>query len=130
MTAKRIVLIEENLIDSRLVRMALRSKGYLLLSATSNEDGLKIAVDQSPDLIIKALPYPEMGGLEIIRRLKETPETASIPIIALPSYATEEDKERIIQAGCDACIEKPISTRELPKTVERILLGSSKAPGL
>ncbi len=130
MTAKRIVLIEENLIDSRLVRMALCSKGYLLLSATSNEDGLKIAVDQSPDLIIKALPHPEMGRLEIIRRLKETPETASIPIIALPSYATGEDKERIIQAGCDACISKPISTRELPKIVERILVSSSKAPGL
>ena len=121
MAQKKILVIEDNLISLRLVLMTLEGKGYLLISATDGEDGLRMALEEKPDLIIADIQLPKMDGLEVIKRLRGTPQVANTPAIALTAYAMKGDKERILEAGYDAYVEKPISTRDLSTVVEDML---------
>ena len=81
---------------------------------------------EQPDIIIMDIQLPEVSGLEVTRRLKENPAFSHIPVIALTAYAMKGDKEKIIEAGCDAYLLKPIDTRELPRKVAEMLLLSKK----
>ena len=106
----------------RLLEMSLRASNYILLKATDGKEALDVAVEEHPDLIIMDIQLPRMNGLEVTRRLRQMPEFNNIPIIALTAYAMKGDKEKIIEAGCDAYMSKPINTRELPKMITDMLL--------
>jgi two-component system cell cycle response regulator DivK len=118
---KKILVIEDNLINLSLMQMTFENRGYLLLSATNGEDGLRLAAEERPDLIIADIQLPNMDGLEVIRTLRQTPQVANTPAIALTAYAMKGDKERILGAGYDAYIEKPFNIRELRRVVEDML---------
>jgi len=82
---------------------------------------MDIATRELPDLIIMDIQLPKLSGLEVTRKLKETPAFSQIPIICLTAYAMTGDKERFINGGCDAYLSKPINTRELPRVIAEML---------
>lgn len=101
--------------------MTLKAKGYALLKAADGEEALAVAMREKPDLIIMDIQLPKMSGLEVTRKLRQIPAFNNTPIIALTAYAMKGDKEKFIEAGCDAYLSKPISTRELPEIVGKML---------
>jgi len=105
----------------RLIKMTLGNKGYSLLEATDGEEALAVAVKERPDLIIMDVRLPKVNGLEVTRRLRQTPGLSQIPTLALTAYAMKGDREKAIEAGCDAYIPKPINTRQLPEVVAEML---------
>ena len=107
--------------------MVLRPHGYTLLEATDGEEALEIAVRDKPDLILMDMQLPKMSGVEVTRRLRQMPTFDHTPIIAVTASAMRGDKERLIEAGCDIYISKPINTRELPKVIAEILQQEDKA---
>jgi len=123
---EKILIVEDNPQNMRLIKMVLRDKGYTLLEATDGEEALDVALREPPDLIIMDIQLPKLSGLEVTRKLRETSAFSHVPIIALTAYAMKGDKERFINAGCDAYLSKPINTRELPGVIAEMLLQAAK----
>jgi two-component system cell cycle response regulator DivK len=118
---EKVLIVEDNPSNMRLMEMTLRGKGYTLLKATDGEKALDMVLTKQPDLIIMDIQLPKLSGLEAIEKIREVPVFSSIPIIALTAYAMKGDKEEIINAGCDAYLSKPINTRELPFVIAQVL---------
>ncbi|GAH42575.1 unnamed protein product, partial [marine sediment metagenome] len=114
---EKILVVEDNPRNMRLIEMTLRAKNYTLLKATDGEEALDMAMSERPDLIIMDIQLPKVNGLEVTRKLRETPAFSHTPIIAITAYAMKGDKERVIESGCDAYLSKPINTRELPEMI-------------
>ena len=123
---EKILIVEDNPKDMRLIEMTLRPKGYTLLRATDGEEALDMAIKDKPDLIMMDIHLPKVSGLEVTKRLRQMPTFNHIPIIAVTAYAMKGDEERIIEAGCDAYLPKPINTRQLPGVVAEMLLQRQK----
>jgi len=123
---EKILIVEDNPLNMRLIEMTLRPKGYELLKATDGEEALEMAIREKPDLILMDIYLPKVSGLEVTRRLRQMPAFNHIPIIAVTAHAMKGDKEKIIEAGCDAYLPKPINTRQLPEVVAEMLLKRQK----
>ena len=123
---EKILLVEDNPQNMRLFEMTLRPKGYRLLTATDGEEALDMAIREKPDLIIMDIYLPKVSGLEVTKRLRQMPAFNHVPIIAVTAHAMKGDKEKIIEAGCDAYLPKPINTRQLPEVVTEMLLQGQK----
>jgi CheY-like chemotaxis protein len=117
----KILIVEDNPANMRLIRMVLGNKGYRLLEATDGEEALAVAIEGCPDLIVMDIQLPKMDGLEVTRRLRQTPGFSQVPIIALTASTMEGDREKIIAAGCDEYISKPVNTRRFPLLVAEML---------
>ena len=129
MPKNKILIAEDNPLNMRMLEMLLRARGYpFLLKAVNGEEALEIAIKEKPALILMDIQLPRMNGLEVTRRLKRMPSLRHIPIIALTAYAMKGDREKCLGAGCDAYLSKPVSTRELPKVIGRILRQRKKCP--
>ena len=118
---EKILIVEDNPSNMRLIELILRDKGYTLLKATDGEEALDVALRGQPDLIIMDIQLPKLNGLEATRRLRQAPVFSRIPIIAVTAYAMKGDKEKITNAGCDAYLSKPINTHELPLVIAEML---------
>ena len=118
---KRILVIEDQEDNRRIVRDLLTSVGYEVLEAVSGEEGLERAERERPDLILMDIQLPGLDGYEATRRLKASPELREIPIIAVTSYALSGDEVKAEQAGCDAYVSKPFSPRALLGKVREYL---------
>jgi two-component system cell cycle response regulator DivK len=118
---KKILIVEDNPTNMRLIRMVLRNKGYSVLETTDGEEALAVAMKERPDLIVMDIQLPKMDGLEVTRRLRQIPHFSQTPIIALTASAMEGDRERIIASGCDEYISKPVNTRRFPQLVAEML---------
>jgi len=123
---ERILIVEDNPQNMRLLEMVLRARNYALLKATDGEEALDVAMRERPDLIIMDIQLPKLNGLEVTRKLRETPDLRHTPIIGVTAYAMKGDKERVIESGCDAYLSKPINTRELPEVISQMLLQRQK----
>jgi CheY-like chemotaxis protein len=121
MSKKTILYVEDNPRNMRLVRKLLEHAGYTVLEAYDGYSGLNMAVDNRPDLILMDVNLPDIDGLKVTSRLKKTPTTNHIPIIALTANAMHGDKEKCLAAGCDNYMPKPISKHLLLDTVKETL---------
>lgn len=121
-----ILYIEDNPLNMRLVRKLVKSFGYNMIEAVDGITGLEMVKREKPDLVLVDLNLPGMDGLEIARTMKNTPELASIPTIALTANAMHGDRERCLAAGCDAYIAKPIARQELYNALNRFLLNDTQ----
>ncbi len=119
--AETILITEDNPKNMRLMEAVLRPHGYTILKAANGEEALEVAVREKPALILLDMQLPKLSGLEVTRRLRQMSDFAYIPIVAVTAYAMKGDKEKFIEAGCDAYLSKPISTRELPGVVAEML---------
>jgi CheY-like chemotaxis protein len=118
---EKILIVEDNSQNMRLIEITLKAKTYTLLKAIDGEEALEVAIRERPDLIIMDIQLPKMNGLEVVAKLRQTPGFDLVPIIAITAYAMKGDKERSIEAGCNAYLPKPINTRELPGFIEKML---------
>ncbi len=105
---KKVLVVEDNKDNLRLITYALRREGYQVVAAETGEEGIKAALNERPFFVIMDINLPGIDGLETIRRIRESEADGNIPIVALTSYAMNGDKHRIMAAGCNAYFEKPI----------------------
>jgi len=117
MESKTILIIEDNQLNLKLVKTLLQIAKHQVLEAGDAENGLEIAKEQLPDLILMDIQLPGMSGLEATRIIKQDPKLMGIPVVALTSFAMQGDEEKAMEAGCEGYITKPINTREFTKTV-------------
>ena len=118
---EKILIVEDNLRNMRLMELLLRGNGYTLLKATDGEEALEVAVREHPDLILMDIQLPGLNGLEATRQLRQMPAFSHIPILAITAYAMGGDKEKFIDADFDAYLSKPINTRELREMITDLL---------
>jgi two-component system cell cycle response regulator DivK len=116
---RRILIVEDQEDNRRIVRDLLAHAGYDLIEATTGEDGVALASSEHPDLILMDIQLPGLDGYEATRRIKSSAALAAIPVIAVTSYALSGDDVMAREAGADAYITKPFSARELLSTVRR-----------
>lgn len=123
----RILVIEDNPANLKLVSLLLRNVGHSVLSAVDAESGLTMARVELPDLILMDIQLPRMDGLAATALLKQDPVTAGIPVIAVTAMAMTADRQKTKDAGCDGYISKPLRYRELYTAID-LLLGVSAQP--
>lgn len=118
---ERILIVEDNPQSMRLAIMTLRPHGYGLLQATDGEEALEVAAREKPDLVIMDLQLPRVDGLEATRRLRQMPGLKSVPVVAVTAHAMKGDEAKVLGAGCNVYLPKPIDTRRLVQVVAEML---------
>ena len=121
-----ILVVEDNERNLKLLRDVLEYAGYDVRVARTGEDGVTLAVKEPPDLVLMDLQLPGIDGMEALRRLRESPRTADIPVVAVTAQAMKHDRERALDAGFNGYIEKPISVRAFPDQVRGFLSGGEE----
>jgi two-component system, cell cycle response regulator DivK len=116
-SGRRILYVEDNEFNRKIVRDLLARTSYRLIEAGDGEEGVTAAQAECPDLIIMDVQLPRLSGLDATRRLRADPRTASIPIIVITSFALSGDEQRAMEAGASAYLAKPYSPRELLQTI-------------
>jgi two-component system cell cycle response regulator DivK len=117
-----ILVVEDNERNLKLLRDVLEYAGYDVRVARTAEEGITLAVSDPPHLVLMDLQLPGVDGVEALGRLRESPRTADIPVVAVTAQAMKQDRERALRAGFDGYVEKPISVRAFPDQVRRFLL--------
>ena len=115
--AKLVLVIEDNEANMRLVQMVLQFQGYRVLGARTAEDGLALAAEQQPAVILMDVQLPGMDGAEALNRLRSDAHTSGIPVLAFTALALKHDRERFASAGFDAYRTKPVDVDELSASV-------------
>jgi CheY-like chemotaxis protein len=121
MADQLILIIEDNERNLKLVRDVLQFNGFQTAEARTAEDGLALASVSPPDLVLLDLQLPGIDGMEAFRQLRGSPPTAGVPVVAVTALAMKDDRERVLRAGFDGYLEKPISVRELASQVRAFL---------
>jgi two-component system, cell cycle response regulator DivK len=119
--SKRVLVIEDQEDNRRIVRDLLTASGYELIEAVTGEEGLELTEKERPDLILMDIQLPGLDGYEVTRRIKANPELNRIPIIAVTSYALSGDDQKAAAAGCDGYVTKPFSPRVLLAKIREYL---------
>ncbi len=117
----RILIIDDNPTNLKLVAYLVRSKGYEVDTALDADAAMAAIARTRPDLILMDLQLPGVDGLELTRRLKSDGTTKDIVVIAVTAYAMKGDQDKAVAAGCDDYVTKPIDTRILPETIAKHL---------
>jgi len=118
--AHKALVIEDNKDNCALISEILTHHGYEVITARDGEEGIIKAAAEMPDIIIMDIQMPKMNGIMATRKLKGNPATSHIRIIVVTSFAMPGDREKVMAAGADAYMAKPIDTRELPELVKRL----------
>lgn len=117
----RVQLIEDNEQNRYLLSFLLGARGHQVSAAVDGISGIRMAQTLQPDVILLDIQLPGMHGYDVAQRLRQIPELAHTPIIAVTSYAMPGDREKALAAGCDNYIEKPIDPETFVQDVERIV---------
>ena len=126
MKQRNVLIVDDNPMNMKLVRVLLTGEGYEVRTAADALEALDILKEWRPLLILMDIQLPGIDGLELTRRLKADSATDQIIIIGLTAYAMKGDEERILAAGCDAYIAKPIDTRTFPAIIATLIEKSSR----
>jgi len=121
MAGELILIIEDNEKNRRLARDVLGVKGYKTIESETAEEGLKLALEKSPALILMDIQLPGMDGITAMKQLKADPNTKSIPIIAITASAMTHNRTTMLAEGFDGYQTKPISLKDFLGEVERVL---------
>jgi two-component system, cell cycle response regulator DivK len=116
-----VLIVEDNEKNMKLARDVLQAKGYRTLEAVSGEEGVKLALEQKPDLVLMDIQLPGINGIEAFRRIRGNAGTQAIPVVALTASVTPTDRSAITAAGFDAFLGKPINLKEFIDTVKRLV---------
>ena len=126
MAGERVLVVEDNEKNMKLVRDVLQAKGYRTLEATTGRRALELAAEHAPDLVLMDIRLPDIDGVETLRRLRTDERSASIPVLALTAQAMHGDRERFLAAGFDGYLSKPVNIVELIATVSDHCGGSRR----
>jgi len=120
---KTILIVEDNEKNMKLARDVLQAKGYATLEAINGEEGVRLAMEHRPDLVLMDIQLPDINGVEAFARIRAHADTATIPVVAFTASVTPMDRSRITDAGFDGFISKPINLKEFLETVRKMLQG-------
>ena len=114
-----VLVVEDNELNLELITDVLSIAGYTIIAARDGVSALVIAAESQPDLILMDIQLPGMDGLEATRQLKKNPATASIPVVAVTSFAMKGDREKVEEAGCAGYFVKPINVRTIADDIRK-----------
>jgi two-component system, cell cycle response regulator DivK len=117
MLGERVLIVEDNEKNLKLVRDVLQATGYRTLEATTGEEAVELALSQAPALVLMDVQLPGIDGVEALERLRQNERTASIPVLALTAQAMSGDRERFLEAGFDGYLAKPVDVGALIEAV-------------
>jgi two-component system, cell cycle response regulator DivK len=116
-----VLIVEDNDKNMKLARDVLQNKGYQTIEAVTGEEGVKLALQRRPDLVLMDIQLPGINGIEAFKQIRADAKTAHIPVIALTASVTPTDRSQITAAGFDAFVGKPINLKEFLDTVKRLI---------
>ena len=117
MSSARVLVVEDNDRNRKLVRAVLEHAGYEVVEATTGEQGVATAVRESPDLVLMDVQLPGIDGHDALRLLRDEPLTQHVPVVAVTAFAMQGDEARALKEGFDGYIKKPINVRSLVEQV-------------
>lgn len=121
MSEPLILLVEDREDNRVLARKLLERAGFRVVEATDGREALEQVAAQRPDLVLLDMSLPLVDGWTVARTLRQSPEFANLPIVALTAHAMDGDRERVLEAGCDEFLTKPIEVAKFIPTIRRIL---------
>jgi CheY-like chemotaxis protein len=125
MTRNKILIIEDNRLNLELATDLLEANGFVVYSAQTAEDGLEMAREITPDLVLMDFGLPGMDGLSATKNLKADPATRHLTIVGLTAHAMKGDEAIALNAGCDGYLTKPINTRTFVETIKRFIAAAN-----
>ncbi len=126
---KKVLVIEDNKDNLRLISYSLKRAGYQVIPAESGELGVELALSELPVFVVMDINLPGIDGLEASRRIRCAPRGGEVPIVAITSFAMYGDRDRIIEAGCSAYFEKPIDPLTIVEKIHAAIGVTAPAPG-
>lgn len=118
---RRVLVVDDTEANIHLMRFILEKNEFEVIEARNGTEGVELAVQEKPDLVLMDIQLPDIDGLEVVRRIRASEANGNIPIIALTSYAMPGDRERFIAAGCTSYIAKPINVETFIAEIEKYL---------
>jgi len=118
---KAILIVEDNEKNMKLVRDILRHNGHETIEATTGTEGVRLAQERCPDLILMDIQLPDIDGIEALRRIRERRALDAVPVIAVSASVMPDDQQKIVTSGFDAFVTKPINLKQFLETVKRFL---------
>ena len=125
MANELILIIEDNEKNRKLVRDVLQVKGYKTIESETAEEGLKLALEKSPALVLMDIQLPGMDGITALKQLRANPQTKSIPVIAITASAMTNNRQAMLAEGFDGYQSKPISLKDFLGEIERVLVSQA-----
>jgi two-component system cell cycle response regulator DivK len=120
---KKLLIVEDNELNLKLYLYTLRPIDAQILISRNGHEALNLILKEKPDLVILDIQIPGISGIEVAKTVRQNPALANIPLIAVTAYTMVGDKEKILNAGCDYYLSKPIDTRAFLKIIQTILAG-------
>ena len=114
-----ILIVEDNEKNMKLVRDVLQFKGYETIEATTGTDGVRLAKERKPDVILMDIQLPDIDGITALAQIREAAETQRIPVIAVSASVMPDEQQRIVASGFDAYVTKPINVKDFLGVVEK-----------
>ncbi len=118
---KRVLVIEDNVDNMELITFILEKNGYSTIKAENGKIGIELALEEKPDFIMLDIQLPDMNGLDVLQAIRGSDINGEIPVIAITSYAMSGDREKMLAAGCDGYIEKPIDPVTIINQIREII---------
>ena len=118
---KTILIVEDNEKNMKLARDILQAKGYATLQAVDGLSGVRLALENRPDLVLMDIQLPDINGIEAFTRIRANADTAAVPVVAFTASVTPLDRNRITDAGYDGFIGKPINLKEFLAIVQQVI---------
>jgi CheY-like chemotaxis protein len=117
----KILIAEDNPVNRELLRELLEMRGHTIVEACDGEEALRIIEQTQPDLVLLDIGMPLLDGFGVIRKIRENPRFASMPVVAVTAYAMQGDREKILSAKFDGYLSKPVDARSLVQELDRLL---------
>lgn len=127
---KRILIIEDNELNLKLFKDLLEAHGYETCEIKDGREMMSVIIRFAPDLILMDIQLPEISGLDLTRQIKADESIRHIPVIAVTAFAMKDDEKKILEAGCEAYISKPISIGPFLHTVQQFMGKTPMAAGV
>ena len=121
---KTVLIAEDNPINRELLRELLEVRGFAVTEACNGQEAVAMVEQGPPDIVLLDIGMPVLDGFGVVRKLREDPRFTSLPVVAVTAYAMQGDREKIMDAGFDGYLSKPVDSKSLVQELERLLMHS------
>jgi CheY-like chemotaxis protein len=118
----KILIAEDNAVNRELLRELLEMRGYTVVEACDGDEALRMIEQTQPDILLLDIGMPVLDGFAVVRKIRENPRLASLPVVAVTAYAMQGDRERILNSNFDGYLSKPVNSRSLAEELDRLLI--------
>jgi CheY-like chemotaxis protein len=123
----KVLIAEDNAVNRELLRELLELRGYSVLEACDGQEAIQMVEQTHPEMLLLDIGMPVMDGFAVIRRIRENPRLATLPVVAVTAYAMRGDQERILNSGFDGYLSKPVNASSLAQELDRVFAKGSQA---